>query len=583
MRYHFKSFLILFLLSFSLFTQISAQVQPQTAQDFFEQGMRFVREQKYDDALKAFRESARLDPKQAAAHANIGTALSMLDRAAEAIAAFREAVRLAPNEARFRVGLCQALSKTKNDTEAVTQCEEAVRLDNNSPDARIALITVLRMAKRYYDALRVADEALQKFREHEFLLFASAELNFEQGNFAQSLLFYETLAQMQPGSVFYQVKLAENYLRLERDAEAIAAARKALELEKHPLAYFFLGRVYFELGQNDEAADAFGQAIALDGKLGDAFYFLGLSEERRGKSDKAIAALRQAVALSPQNFNYNERLGTLLTDDSQYEEAVAFFKKAVALQPSSLEANVGLGLALFESGNYEEALKFLAEAERMKPGNEIINMFQRVTRSRQAGIARVAEMKQEAKENPNDVNIRVRLAELLGYARRMAEAEIYIEEIRRLTPKDVKIYLLIATVYTTAGKFDKALEFYQKALEIEQNPGAYLGLAGVYEKRGQTEEAIKAYAKVIDLKPDSPNVIKLYADLLRDSGKRREALEMYKRSLEMLPNNAPVIFNAGILSAKLGDLNAARQYLAMLKAVDPQMAKMLSRFLKIQR
>jgi len=583
MRYHFKSFLILFLLSFSLCAQISAQTQPQTAKDFFEQGMRLVTQKKYDEALKAFRESARLDPKQAGTHANIGNALSMLDRPAEAVAAFREAVRLAPNDARFRIGLCQALSETKNDAEAVTQCEEAVRLDNNSPDARIALMTVLRMAKRYYDALRVADEALQKFREHERLLFASAELNLEQGNFTQSLSLYETLAQMQPASILYQVKLAENYLRLERDAEAIAAARKALELGKHPLAYFFLGRVYFELGQNDEAADAFQQAIALDGKLTDAFYFLGLSEERRGKSDKAIAALRQAVTLSPQNFDYNEQLGTLLTDDSQYEEAITPLRKAVALQPSSLEANVGLGLALFESGNYEEALKVLAEAERMKPGNEVINMFQSVTRARQQGIARIAEMKQQAKDNPNDVDIRLDLAKLLGYARRMAEAEVYIEEIRRLNPKDVNIYLWIAVVYSTAGKLDKALEMDLKALEIEQNPGAYLGLATIYSKRGQTEEALKAYAKVIEIKPDSPNIMKLYADLLRDGGKRREALEMYKRSLEMLPNNAPAIFNAGVLSAKLGDLNAARQYLAMLKAVDPQMAKMLSRFLKIQR
>ena len=84
-----------------------------------------------------------------------------------------------------------------------------------------------------------------------------------------------------------------------------------------------------------------------------------------------------------------------------------------------------------------------------------------------------------------------------------------------------------------------------------------------------------------ELKPDSPNVMKVYADMLRDSGKQCAALEMYKRSLAMLPTNAPALFNAGVLSAKLGDLNAARQYLETLKSIDPQLTKTLSRFLKL--
>ncbi|TGH32196.1 tetratricopeptide repeat protein, partial [Escherichia coli] len=87
-------------------------------------------------------------------------------------------------------------------------------------------------------------------------------------------------------------------------------------------------------------------------------------------------------------------------------------------------------------------------------------------------------------------------------------------------------------------------------------PSAYLGLANFYAKSGRVEEAVRAYEKVFEIKPDSPNIMKLYADFLRDNGRRREALEMYKRSLSMIPTNAPAIFNAGILSAKLGDVNA---------------------------
>jgi Tfp pilus assembly protein PilF len=173
--------------------------------------------------------------------------------------------------------------------------------------------------------------------------------------------------------------------------------------------------------------------------------------------------------------------------------------------------------------------------------------------------------------------------QLLSFGRRFDEAEPYIREIWQLNPKDIRVYQSIGVVYSTAGKYNKAVEAYRKSLEIEpNNPGAYLGLAGYYAKNGQIEEAIKAYDKVLELKADVPNIMIIYANLLRNNGRRREALEMYKRSLAMLPTNSAALLSAGILSAKLGDLDSARQYLGALKAVDAKSARVLARFLNLK-
>jgi tetratricopeptide (TPR) repeat protein len=559
-----------------------AGAQTPTAKDYFEQGLRFIDEQKNAEALDAFQKSAQLDPKQPAAYAVIGSILLTMKRESESVAAFREAVRLAPSNSSYRTGFCRSLSVTKNHAEAIAQCEEAVRLDTASRESHGALIAALRGAGRG-DALRTATAALARFPENEMLLNAAAELNSETGNRARATEIYENLARIRPKSVLYQVKLAENYLRLERDAEAITAAKRAIELEKHPMAYYFLGVLYFEVGQSEEAAEAFRQSLALDDKFAEAFYYLGISERRRGKTENAIAALRQAAQLAPDNFDFNKELGSRLLDNAQYDEAVVSLKKAVSLRPKDLEANAALGLALFESGNFEGGISVLTETDSMYPGNPVVNMFLNVSRARQQGFSQIEEMKRYAKENPNDVKPRIDLAEILIYAKRLPEAEPYLAEVLEMKPKDAAILARFGVFYMSAGKLDKAFEMLQKSLAIQPNPTAYLNLAGYYTKRGQIEEAVKAYDKVLELKPDSPNVMKVYADLLRDSGKRREALEMYKRSLAMLPTNAPSLFNAGVLSAKLGDLNAARQYLEMLKSVDPQSAKMLSRFLKLNQ
>jgi tetratricopeptide (TPR) repeat protein len=558
-----------------------ASAQTATAKDYFQQGLTLVKEQKLIEALAAFQKSAQLDPKQPASQAAVGSTLLELKRESEAVAAFREAVRLAPSQSSYRLGFCQSLTLTKNHAEAVAQCEEAARLDPTSPVPHAALAVTLINAGRADDASRIANAALERFSENEMLLNVAAEANSETGNRSRVIDIYETLARIRPNSVLYQIKLAENYLRLERDAEAIAAARRAIELEKHPRAYYFIGNLYFELGQAEEAVEAFRQAVALDDKFAEAFYLLGVSENRRGKTENAIAALKQAVRLMPDNFDYNKELGTVLNSNEQQDEAIPLLKKAVSLKPKDWMAKTALGLALFESVRFEEAISMLTEADRLQPGNSVINMFLNVTRSRQQGLAEVEEMKRYAKENPQDVKVRMRLLEILGYCKRLPEAEPYIAEVLQLKPKDIDLYGQIGVVYLSAGKPEKAFEIFQKSLAIKPNPTAYLNLASYYTRRGQTEEALKSYAKVLELKPDAPNVMKGYADLLRDTGKRREALEMYKRSLAMLPTNPPALFNAGVLSAKFGDFNAARQYLETLKSVDPQSAKTLSRFLKL--
>jgi superkiller protein 3 len=576
----FNKLLLLTAVFLALFTQVSAQ---QTAQDFFDQGIAFLKADKPNEALEAFRKSAQLDAKQPATHANIGAALFALKRVSESIAPFREAVRLAPNEPTFHSALCRSLSFANSHPEAIEQCEEAVRLDANSPEPYIALIAALRAAGRPADAVQKAELALQKFAAHELLLNAAAEAFSDAENFSRALEIYETLARLKPNDAYYQVKLAENYLRFERDADALAAARKALEMEpKHHLAYFYIGKIYYELGQHEEAANAFQKSVEINPQFSDALYFLGLSESLRGKDDPAIKAFRQALEIEPQNFDFNRQLGSTLGKAKRPEEAIVFLKKAVELKPKDFEAVTALGTTYAELAQFDEAVKYLMIADQLKPGNQIINMFLGVARSRQQMAPRIGEMIAYAKENPQDLNVRLHLIQNLTYNRRFSEAEPYFEEILKMNPKDVRVYELIATLRVETGNYEKAVEAYRKALELGESPAAYLGLGFVYEKKGQIEEAMRAYEKVFEIKPDTPNIMKIYADFLRNNGKRREALEMYKRSLAQLPTNAPAIFNAGILSAKLGDMTSARQYLETLKTVDPPMAKILARCLRLR-
>lgn len=569
------------LLITAAFGQIRA---PQTAQEFFEAGVSRLNEKKFDEALTAFQGSARLDPKRAETHANIGSVLMLLKKPNEGVSAFREAVKLNPSDGTFRTALCQALSLARNHAEAIAACEEGVRLTPDSPEAQAALANAMILARRpQTDILRLLDLALAKFREHEVLLRQAAFYHADNGNLTYAAELLERLTRLKPSSALYHARLADVYLRLERDEEALVSARKSLQIEpENPFAQFFMGKLFFELGQHEEASEAFQKSISNGIEALDAEYYFALSESRRGRAASAIETLTRLVARNPEEYNYQYQLGTLLNDGARYEDAIAPLKKAVVLNPKSFETKAALGLALFESANFDEGISVLEEANRIQPGNQVVTMFLNVARTRQQRVPQIPEMMAHAKENPQDLNVRLHLIPLLSYSRRIGEAEPYVQDVLKMNPPDVRVYHLIAVSYSTSGLYDKALALYRKSLEVKEDPGAYLGFASIYSRRGQAEEASRAYAKVIELKPDSPNIMKGYADHLRDNGKRQEALDMYKRSLSQLPLNGPALFNAAVLSFKLREPEAGRQYHETLRTVDPKLARTLDRCLRLK-
>src|SRR5687767_8638885 len=127
--------------AFFVMASIALSQTPQdTVIEHHRRGIEFLKNQKFEEALSAFRSAAKLDPRSAATQGNIGASLMALKRPAEAVAAFREATKLAPADGTFQTALCRALVATDKYDEAVKACEEGVRLDPDSQRSHLALL-----------------------------------------------------------------------------------------------------------------------------------------------------------------------------------------------------------------------------------------------------------------------------------------------------------------------------------------------------------------------------------------------------------------------------------------------------------
>jgi tetratricopeptide (TPR) repeat protein len=239
-------------------------------------------------------------------------------------------------------------------------------------------------------------------------------------------------------------------------------------------------------------------------------------------------------------------------------------------------------MSLMNSYRFDEAIKQFDAAVMLKPENEYFRMFLNVARARQQIPGRLPDIKALADSDPTNVKARVDLIRQLAFIGRVDEAEVYVKQIYDLDPSDPSIFVHIGVAYSEARKSDKAIVAFKKALEKGQDGGAYLNLAMVSARAGNADAASTAFEKVIELKPDAAGIMHGYANHLLKNGKRREALEMYKRSLAITPNNAAVVFEVGLLSLKLGERDAAVVYLERLKVLDPRSAAILSRCITLK-
>lgn len=550
----------------------------QTAESYFRAGVEQLKNSDLEAALRSFRESERLDPKQASTKLNIGNLLARLRRFEEAETAFRKGLDLAPDDVNGLIGLCRVLAINRKATESLATCRLAVEKAPDSADASAAMLDSMFTARVAPDeAQRFVRDALARFADQQWILERAVSQALDSGNGSYAAELLNRLVAIDPDRPFYRGLLAHVYLEIGREEESVSNARKAIELDsQNPYANYAMGRILAELGVHDEAIAAFSKALARVDVLQDSRFRRAISLDLYGRRSDAISDMRLLVATDPNNGDYNFLLGRMLADQDQFREAVIFLKRATEIKPNDFQTKAAYGIALGSVPDYERSTAVLEDALRMRPGNNVVTMVLSAHRARQQAVPRIDQAIADAEARPSDVRLKLFVVQLMAYSGRINETDQYVKAIAAMAPNDLKIGQEIAVAYLEAGEIDRALTLYLQQVKVREAPGTYLGLANIYQKRGQNEDAARSFAKVIELKPDSPGVMKIYADHLRNMGKRREALEMYKRSLSLAPNNAPALFQAGILSLRFNEIDAAKQYYETLKLADADLAKRLA-------
>lgn len=313
----------------------------------------------------------------------------------------------------------------------------------------------------------------------------------------------------------------------ERLDEAVTLYKKALALRPSwAEGWWSLGTIQYDQNKYEEAIRAFGKVTTLAPKNGTAYVMLGLSEFELSRDDWSLQHLQKAVEMGfakdpklHQVALYHE--GLLLQRKGRFGPAQETLERVCRLGGQSDEAATALGMTLLRltsknpppqgsadadivvrigragclagQAKYEEARPGFEEVVKENPNYPNIHYAYGLFLLEGHDLAGgVEQLKQEIKNNPNDVFARLRIA-AAEYKTDSAAGIPYAEEAVRLSPGLPFGHYLLGLLLLDADEPVRAipeLELAQK--NFPREPQLYFALGSAYSRAGRRQDAERA-------------------------------------------------------------------------------------------
>jgi len=144
----------------------------------------------------------------------------------------------------------------------------------------------------------------------------------------------------------------------------------------------------------------------------------------------------------------------------------------------------------------------------------------------------------------------------------------------KIWDKDPEVYFNVGITYAAMGRKDKAIEYYNKALEIRPSYGGARNNLGVFyfndKNYDKALECFKGTVKYDSLYTDAyANIGAVY----ENTGKHKEALEEFQKAIHLNKDAFSVYENMSRTSAAMHDSAAAKDYASTANMIKERLSK----------
>jgi tetratricopeptide (TPR) repeat protein len=285
--------------------------------------------------------------------------------------------------------------------------------------------------------------------------------------------YFEKAANFDAGNADIQKGIAEVCFNLHKPAPAIQALEKYYNMRPNDnVALQQLTKMYFDFGSWEKVIKFAPQLHSRNPSETSWAFMLGKSYFSLQEYGKAIENLEQAIKLDPNNAEAYYLIGHTYTLESNYNAAIPYYRRSLALDSvTSNQSRLNeFAIVLSTAGKFEES----------------IQAFQTIL----------------------DKGYKTRDDFFMNFANTLADAHHTeraiktFEDMLKRRPNDLGLLEALADVCYKGGKYQLAIDYGEKILNVDDHNGRALYQVGLaYIKSGKKEVGQSICDKAIALDP----------------------------------------------------------------------------------
>jgi tetratricopeptide (TPR) repeat protein len=405
-----------------------------------------------EDANNRFNDAIRLDPSQAAPHRNLGFNLLNAEDFVHAERELREASRLDPNDRFAHYYLLLLALATSHDADALLEESRASQLVDNDPEAGAEVIKAeVRMGRVDAATSRIKrlEEAnqLPSAREYQIAILLS-----QHALYRQAVHCFRRIASLDPSwENRYNLALALLYDGQPAEASTLLAALHS-ERPVHADTLMFLGSGFEMQQKMPEALEAYRAALMADPSNPDRTLDYTRVLMDLDRYDEVIEVVQTGMGETSSTAPLQLRLGAVEMVKGNYDAAREAFRAALAVDSQLDAAYVGVAQTYARQANDVEAIHVLEAAREKLPGHYLLEYYfgllaSRLGRDQDAIVA----LEKASQLEPNSSDPFYELGKLYNSHQDWPRARRALEHVIALNPQFAPAHYQLSRVYAHLG------------------------------------------------------------------------------------------------------------------------------------
>jgi tetratricopeptide (TPR) repeat protein len=335
-------------------------------------------------------------------------------------------------------------------------------------------------------------------------------------------------------------------------------------VDTHFQEVFFKAQLEKAKGNKAKAHELFVQCVGLEPRNAAVHYEVGKYElSELNNAAEALTHAKMCVESDPANAWYQQLLAQSYASLSKYDAAIKAFREVVRLSPDNYEMMYELANVQLYANKQQDAIATYDLLESKTGVYEELSvqkhlLYEQLKQYEKAGL----ELERLAEQYPDEPRYWGMAAQFYQRYGLMNKAAKSLENMVKADPSNGQVHWQLSEYYATQGdekrSYDELkLAFATTDVPIDQKVMVLMRYYSLTQQR--PERLPDAYALLVLTEQVHPNEAKAYAmygDFLARDGKLNEALQKYKKALELGASMSLIWKQVLELEAEISDFAA---------------------------